>query len=82
MKPELYTEVALTRDFAEFHLKQGDMATLIEFLDHPAGGEQGCVLEIFNVLGESIDVVTVPLSAIAPLRGDQIPSARTLAKTS
>jgi hypothetical protein len=81
MKPELYTEVALTRDFPEYHLKQGDMATLIEFVDHPAGGEQGCILEVFNVLGESIDVVTVPLSAVAPLRADQIPSARTLAKT-
>ncbi len=80
-KLELYSEVVLTRDFPEFRLKQGDIATLIEFLEHPAGGEEGCILEIFNVLGESIDVITVPLSAVAPLRADQVPSARTLAHT-
>jgi len=78
MKPELYTEIALTRDFPEYRLKKGDMATLIDFVDHPTGGEQGCVLEVFNVLGESMDVVTVPLSAIESLRPDQIPSARPL----
>jgi hypothetical protein len=80
-KLELYSDVVLTRDFPEFRLKQGDIATLIEFLDHPAGGEEGCILEVFNVLGESIDVITVPLSAVAPLRADQVPSARTLAQT-
>ncbi len=78
MKPELYTEVALSRDFPEHGLKQGDIATLIDFVEHPSGGEEGGILEIFNVLGESIDVVTVPVSAIEPLRPDQIPSARTL----
>jgi hypothetical protein len=81
VKPELYTEIALTRDFPEYRLKRGDMATLIEFVTHPTGREEGCILEVFNVLGESVDVVTVPLSAIEPLRPDQIPSARPLERT-
>jgi hypothetical protein len=81
MKPELYTEVALARDIPDSPLKKGDIATLIDFVNHPAGGEEGAILEVFNVLGESIDVVAVPLSAIEPLRADQIPSARSLART-
>jgi len=78
---ERYSEVALTRDFPEYRLKQGDIATPVEYVDHPAGGEQGCILEVFNVLGESIDVITVPVSGVALLRADQVPSARSLART-
>jgi len=36
------------------------------------------VLEIFNAIGESIAVVTVPSSAITPLRADQVPAVRSL----
>ena len=78
-KPDLYTEIVLTRDIPETRLKTGDIATLIDYLDHPHGGEEGCILEVFNVLGESIDVITVPISAIDSLRADQVPSARSLA---
>lgn len=77
MTPELYKQVALTRDVAEAMLYEGDVAVLIDFVEHPSDGEQGAVLEVFNVLGESIDVVTVPVSAIASLTADQIPTVRT-----
>ncbi|MBN2303774.1 MAG: DUF4926 domain-containing protein [Anaerolineae bacterium] len=80
MKPELYTEIALTRDIPESRLRQGDIAVVVDYVPHPSGGEEGCILEVFNVLGESIDVVTVPISAIEPLRADQVPSARPLAQ--
>jgi hypothetical protein len=73
---ELYQEVALTRDLSEYQLKAGDIATLIDFVPHPAGGEEGCILEVFNAVGESIAVVTVPKSAIAPLHADEILSVR------
>lgn len=82
MKPDLYSEVVLARDFPEHQLKRGDMATVVEYIPHPKGGEEGCILEVFNVLGESIAVVTVPVSAIEMLRADQIPAVRTLAKAS
>ncbi|MBZ0304227.1 MAG: DUF4926 domain-containing protein [Anaerolineae bacterium] len=75
----LYKQVALVRDVPEANLYAGDMVVLVDFIDHPTGGEQGAVLEVFNVLGESIDVVTVPVSAIAPLSADQIPAVRTRA---
>jgi putative heme iron utilization protein len=78
MKPALYQEVALTRDLPTEQLKQGDIAMLIDYVPHPARGEEGAVLEIFNAIGESIAVVTVPRSAIAPLRADQVPAVRSL----
>lgn len=78
MKPELYQEVALTRDLPESGLRAGDVATLVDYIAHPNGGEEGAVLEIFNAVGESIAVTTVPVSAIAPLRADQVPAVRAL----
>ena len=82
MTLELFQEVALARDLAEHRLRAGDVATLVDFVKHPAGGEDGCVLEVFNALGESIAVVTVPISAIEALRADEILSVRALARAS
>lgn len=79
MSLELHKQVALTYDVPAAKLYQGDVAVLVDFIDHPSGGEQGAVLEVFNVLGDSIDVVTVPISALAPLTADQIPAVRTRA---
>ena len=79
MKLELYQEVALTRDLPEHRLRAGDIATLVDFVPHPAGGEDGCVLEVYNAVGESIAVVAVPISAVSALRADEILSVRSLA---
>jgi hypothetical protein len=73
-------EVALTQDIPEENLRQGDVATLVDYVSHPHQGEEGAVLELFNALGESIAVIIVPFSAIAPLRADQIPSVRSLSR--
>ena len=81
MKLEPYQEIALLRDFPEKNLVTGDVATLVDFVPHPGGREQGAVLEIFNAVGDSIDVVIVPVSAIAPLRADQMPVVRSLSLT-
>ncbi len=76
MKLTRYQEVALARDIPTEKLQQGDIAILIDYVPHPAGGEEGAVLEIFNAIGESISVVTVPSSAITSLRADQVPTVR------
>lgn len=78
MKMELFQEVALTRDVTEANLRKCDVAVLVDHISHPAGGEEGAILEVFNAVGESISVVTVPVSAIEPLRQDQVPAVRTL----
>ena len=78
MKLELYQQIVVTRDVPAAYLRQGDVATLVDYVSHPAGGEEGAVLEIFNAVGESIEIVTVPVSAIAALRPDQVPAVRSL----
>jgi hypothetical protein len=81
MKPELYEQVAVTLDIPEEGLKRGDVATVVQYLEHPQGGEEGAILEVFNAVGESIGIVTVPVSAIESLNEHQMPSVRPLEKT-
>jgi hypothetical protein len=79
---ELYQRVALGRNLPEYNLKKGDVVTLIDYVPHPSGGEDGYVLEAFNAVGESINVITVPMSAVHPLNKDEILSVRSLAEAS
>ena len=80
MKPELYQEIYLTRDIPEYNLKQGDVAMLVDYASNVQGGEEGAVLEVFDVLGESTDVIPVPVSAIATLKPNDRPAVRVLAQ--
>lgn len=81
----LYQEVSWTRDLPEYGLRAGEIATLLDFVPHPdngeeGNGEEGCVLEVFNAVGESLAVIAVPLSTIEALRSDEILAIRPLAK--
>ena len=80
MNLPLYQRVALKRDLPEHNLKRGDVAVLLDHVSHPQGGEQGCVLEVFNALGDSIAVVAVPESDVEALRADEVLSVRPLAR--
>jgi hypothetical protein len=82
MSFELYQDVALTRDIPEHRLRKGDLATLIDTMPHPASGEPGCTLEVFNAIGESIAIITVPESAITALCADEILCVRSLTHAS
>jgi len=78
MKHSLFEEVVLGRDFPEKGLKKGDVATVVEY--HPmSGAEDGYSLEVFNALGDTIAVITVPESVIESLREDEVFSVRSLA---
>lgn len=79
MTVKLYQEVALTRDLPDHRLKAGDIAMLVDFVPHPSDGEEGCVLEVFNAIGESF-AIAVPISAVETLRSDEILSVRPLVK--
>ncbi|WP_019508979.1 DUF4926 domain-containing protein [Pleurocapsa sp. PCC 7319] len=81
MTLKLFSEVTLTQNIDEYNLKLGDIATLIDFIPHPQGKEDGCILEVFNAVGESIAVVTVPKSTIQPLQANQILTTRPLSTT-
>jgi len=73
-----FQRVALKYDLPGKHLRAGDVAYLVDRVPHPTGGEMGCVLEVFNALGESIAVVTVPESDVEALSADEVLSIRRL----
>lgn len=80
MDVRLYDHVVLCLDVPEDNLKSGDVAVLVDLIPHPSNGEMGAILEVFNALGESISVVTVPISAIKTLQANEIFTVRSLVK--
>ena len=79
MTLQLYTRVVVNRDVPEEGLRQGDVGMYIEYLKHPSGGEDGAILEIFTLTGNS-RVVTVPISAIEAPTADLVLTARPIDK--
>jgi hypothetical protein len=78
MKHQMLEEIVLTKDIPEKGLKKGDVATVVEH--HPVpGGEDGYSLEVFNALGDTVAVVTVPESLIEPLTEDEVFRVRSFA---
>lgn len=80
MSLTLYQRVALKTDLPAHGLRKGDVATLVDVVPHPdgAGKPRGCVLEVFNAVGESIAVVIVPEGDVQPLRADEVLAVRAL----
>jgi Domain of unknown function (DUF4926) len=77
MKFDLYTDVALKCDVPEHRLRRGDIVKLVEHHMAPDGTE-GYSIEVFNALGDTIAVTSVPASALEALRQDEVLCARTL----
>jgi hypothetical protein len=78
MKPPLYSRIALRADVPAHGLRTGDVGCVVDYVPHPSSGEEGCLIEMFNALGESIAVIALPVSIIEPLRADEIFSVRQL----
>jgi len=72
VKYELFQRVALARDFPDRRLKKGDVATIVDRHPHPQEGEPGYSIEVFNAIGETIEVLVVTESEIQPLRADEV----------
>jgi hypothetical protein len=79
MRLPLYERVALTRDLEGYGLMKGDVAVLVDYVPHPQGKEDGCLLEVFNALGESLAVVAVQVSDVESMQADEVLSIRHLA---
>lgn len=79
MKYNLYTRVALAENLPARGLFRGDVATLVEFHPGRPGQEPGYTLEVFNAVGETVDVVTVRESQIEPLTAEELLTVRPLA---
>jgi len=74
---ELYAAVALKCNVPEHRLRRGDIVTLVDRHVAPDGTE-GYSIEVFNALGDTIVVTSVPASALEALRQDEVLCARTL----
>jgi hypothetical protein len=76
---ELYGDVILARDVPAEGLRAGDVGTVVE-RHGVAGLETGYSIEFFDMLGNTIAVVTLPASALrAPTRADRPTVRRELA---
>jgi hypothetical protein len=67
MKPKLFEEVMINRDFPEYNIAKGDIAILNDFVTDPLG-EEGCVLEIYTAMGAFVTVVSLPVTSIETLQ--------------
>lgn len=80
MKFPLFSRVALAVDLPEEGIRRGDVATVIEHHAAPAPTvEPGYSVEVFNAIGETLAVLTLPESHLAALRNDEVLSVRSLA---
>lgn len=74
---ELYTDAVLTSDVPAHGLRAGDVVKIVDHHKHPVPGrEDGYSIEVFNALGETIAVTTVPESGLEPLQRDEVFSVR------
>jgi hypothetical protein len=77
MRFKEFQQVALAKDIPENKLRRGDLATIVDI--HPAnGGEAGYSIEVFNALGETIAVTTVPESLLEELTANEVLHVRSL----
>jgi hypothetical protein len=73
-----YTKVALKSDLPSHKLMRGDVAFVVDVHPGVAGGEPGYSLEVFDALGTTLAVVTVPESHIEPLAHNEVLNVRRL----
>jgi hypothetical protein len=74
---KLYSDAVLTCDVPAHRLRRGDVVKPVEHHVAPDGTE-GYSIEVFNALGDTIAVTSVPASALETLREDEILCARPL----
>ena len=73
-----FSDVILTRDVREHDLRAGDIGTLVERHVVHDLSEDGCSVEFFDMSGDTVAVVTLPVSALRlPIPADR-PAVRAL----
>ena len=78
MPLDLFSDVILTRDLPEEDLNAGDVGTVVDRHVVP-GLEDGYSIEVFDMTGETVTVVTVPESLLrSPTHADR-PAVRAMA---
>jgi hypothetical protein len=59
-----HNQAILVRDIPEAGLMAGDVGVVVHIHRDAAGAEQGYILEIFSLAGESFDTPSVPVDAV------------------
>jgi hypothetical protein len=75
MEFPLYQDVVLAKDLPEENLRVGDVGTVVERHD-VAGLETGYSVEFFDMLGNTVAVVTVRGSALRAMNEGSATSVR------
>ena len=71
MPLELYKRAAIATDLPDYGLRRGDVVTLVDELT-ARDGSPGYAVEVFNAVGDTIDVHFISTSAVEPLREDEV----------
>ncbi len=71
MKLELYKRAAIATDLPQYGLRRGDVVMLVDELN-ARDGSPGYAVEVFNAVGDTIDVHFIAASAVEPLREDEV----------
>ena len=79
MQLPLYSLVSLLVDIPKYHLKAGDIATIVEYLDGNEAVSEGYVCETSNAVGETIAVFSVQADQVSPLNKNEVFHVRPLA---
>jgi hypothetical protein len=79
MKLELYKRAAVATDLPDLGLCKGDVVMLVDELT-TRDGSPGYAVEVFNAIGDTIDVHFIAASAVEPLREDEVFCVRPRAK--
>lgn len=79
MEFELFTQAALAEDLTEFQLRKGDLVTIVDHLPANAQHEEGYVVEVFDVLGKTLYVISLHPAQLQALKPNAIPAMRELA---
>ena len=78
IKIPLYKEVSLKCDLPKYHLKKGDIATIVEYIEGKDDLPNAYVLEAFDALGETIGIFTLPDDKVASITHNEVLHARTI----
>ena len=60
----MFGDVILTRDVPERGLRAGDVGTVVERHVVPGASEEGYSVELFDMTGNSVAVVTLPAGTL------------------
>ena len=67
----LFSQVALAEDLPEYHLKRGDVATIVEHYPMPEGENDGYSLEGFDVPHVTVEVAASQIISIDQWRQEE-----------